>query len=255
VEAPTADNADLKDWAKKKGIDWTSDDSILAALKKSDQEFHKRQAERKAAEQKNPGFVQPAYTPPPPIPQGYQNQTLAQRQLLENVARQYNMPVEDAERLMAFNRDFFEAMSRPERERQEREIELIKRENQKNSVFRELASDPVLKKPEVALEFNKVIAAMQVEDPQSFEQDPNVYTRALDKTLLIIARRNLQGQPLEEGVPPVARLPTNPPPQRGGNSGGGASENEAGIDPVAFARMSLDDKKKVLEKAGLRAAY
>lgn len=249
------DSVDLKEWAKKRGIDWTTEDSVLAALRKSDQEFHRRQQERKAKEPANqPGYVPPAYNPPPAYtPPSYpQAQPPTNRAMLENLGRIYNMPPEDVERLMAFNRDFFQAASEQERNRLKAELDEIKRENIKNSVFRELSSDPAFRRPDVAVEYHKVLEDMQNNDPQAFEQDPNAYLRAYDRTLINIARRNLTGQPLEEGVPPIPKPPTNPPRPLGVGSGGGASENESGFDMRQFSKASVEEKARILEGMGLR---
>lgn len=263
AETATApkESGDFKEWAKKKGIDWTTDDSVLSALHKSDQEFHRKQAERKAQEkqvQQQPPYTPPSYAPPAPN-YGYQPAyQIPQRQLVENIARQYNMTPEDVERLAAFNRDFFETAMKTERERQAQDMDSIRVENQKNSVFRELSSDPVFRKPEVAIEYHRVLEEMQDQDPHSFEKDPNAYRRAFDRTLQNIARRNLEGRPLQEGNP-LNALPMTPPltPPRslGQGSGGGAYENENGIDAAQFGKLSVDEKRKVLERAGLIANY
>lgn len=257
---PVGENqVDLKEWAKKKGIDWTTEDSVLAALRKSDEAFHKRQQERKMKEPANqPGYIPPPYTnqqPPAyaPNPPYYPSQApVNNRTQLSNLARIYNMPEEDVERLIAFNRDFFQAVSEVERQKISKEMDEIKRENQKNSVFRELSSDPAFRRPEVAVEFSKVLEEMQNNDPHSFEVDPNAYLRAYDKTLINIARRNLEGQPLQEGIPPIARPPLTPPRPLGQASGGGALESESGIDIKAFSKASVEEKARILEGMGIR---
>lgn len=267
-QKPTNSNqVDFKEWARKKGIDWTTDTSILEALHKSDQEFHRKRAEERAKEVAQPPYNPPAYQPPQYVqpagyPPAYAPQPAYQpqmpRNVVENVARAYNMTVEDTERLAAFNRDFFEAAMQQERARQAREMEALKKENQKNSVFRELSSDPVFRQPEVAIEFHNVLDQMQTRDPNSFEQDPGTYKKAYDQALVNIARRNLEGKSLQEGIPPVARMmtpPSIPPRPLGTGSAGGASELENEIDPTQFAKLSLEEKRRVLEKAGLRPAY
>jgi hypothetical protein len=145
-----------------------------------------------------------------------------------------------------------------ERVKQQRELDGMRRENEKNSVFRELSSDPVFRQPEVAIEFHNVLDRMQNSDPSAFEQNPSAYKRAFETALQNIARRNLEGKSLQEGVPPLARMvvpPSMPPRPLGTGSGGGALENEQGIDPSQFAKLTLDEKRRVLEKAGLRPAY
>jgi len=251
VEVAKTTEVDLKEWAKKKGIDWTTEDTVLSALRKSDEQFHRKRQEEKSREQAQPPFVA---TPPPAYPT-YQPPPVNSRQFLENVARDYNMTVEDAERLMKFNHDFYQAVSKQDRERQQKEMEAIRRENQKNSVFRELSSDPVFRDPRVGQEFSLVLEEMQKSDPQSFEQDPNAYKRAYDRTLINIARRDLEGQPLQEGTSLIPKPPTNPPRPLGQGSGGGALENEGAIDPREFAKLSLEDKRRMLDRAGLRPAY
>jgi hypothetical protein len=264
AEGASDNSGDLKEWAKKKGIDWTTEESVLAALRKSDQAFHaKRQAEKAKeaatppyppppAQYPYPGYMQaPQYAPPPApayVP-GVPNRTV-----LENIARQYNMTVEDAERLATFNRDFFEVAIRSEREQWQRKMAEIERENQKNSVFRELSADPVMRRPDVAVEFHNVLEQMQDNDPRSFEEDPSVYRRAFDRALVNIARRNLEGQPLSEGVPPQAKPvtpPTTPPRPLGRSSAGGVFENENEITPEVWARMSATEQRAWFEQRGL----
>lgn len=247
----TAEDAALKDWAKKKGIDWTTDQDVLSGLRKSDQAFHEKRAKDKLTEPTNQ-YVPPPYTPPvyQPAPTPYAPNNL---QMLQNVARDYQMTVEDADKLIRFNRDFYAVASKEDREKHERELELIKRENRKNSVFRELSSDPALRQPHVAMEYQRVLEEMQASDPQSFEQDPNAYIRALDKAQINIFRRNLQGQELQEGVPPIAKLPLTPPRPLGMGNGGGASEDENSFDMKSYIEMPSSEKRKILEKMGLVA--
>lgn len=263
--AEESTNVDYKDWAKKKGIDWTTDDSVLSALHKSDQEFHKRQAERKAKEAVNTPNTS-AYNPPPaqvPFPpqNGYQNAYAPQNDqtVVNNLARQYNMAPEDIPKLAAWSKDFFEVAIKSERDRMNAEFESMRIENQKNSVFRELSQDPVFRNPEVGVEYHRVLEEMQAIDPQSFEKDPTAYRRAYDKTLQNIGRRNLEGKPLQEGVPPKARTiqpPSTPPRQLGIGSGGGALENESGFDREAYFNLkSPEEKKAMLAQMGLVSGY
>ncbi len=255
VEAPTNEELDFKVWAKKKGIDWTTDDTVLKALHMSDQQFHEKRAKEKVQENGQPRYVPPpppAYNPQPTY------QPMNDRIMNENLARQYNIPPEDMGRLLPLLKDFHQAASQADRVAFQEKMAKIERENQKNSVFRELSSDPVFRNPKVAIEFHSVLEAMQASDPESFELDPNAYKRAYDRALANIGRRDLEGQPLAEGVPPSARMmqpPTTPPRPLGQGSGGGALENENGIDAATFAKAPLEEKKRILEKAGLRPAY
>lgn len=250
-EANPQNSVDLKEWAKKKGIDWTSDDSVLKALHMSDQQFHeKRQKERSVERPNVPAYQPPVqYAPPayvPPAP--------SQQQVINNLARQYNRTPEDIEFLMSFNRDFYQVASQTDR----LEMERVKRETQKNSVFRELSSDPALKNPIVAAEFQRLLAESQNSDPESFEQNPTAYMKVRDAAIINYGRRNLEGQPLQEGVPPQARVvtpPTTPPRSYGNGSGGGAQENENTLTAEGFAKMTIAQKREVLEKAGLRPAF
>lgn len=260
AEQKPTENVDLKEWAKKKNIDWTTNESILAALRQSDQEWHKKRAEDLKREQTKPQPYAPSYPPISPQPYAYPQPPVVpnQRQVVENLARQYNMLPEDVERLAAFNRDFFEAASRSERERMEKEMEQIRRENEKISVFQELASDPVFRRPDVVTEFNAVLEEMRSRDPQSFEQNPTSYRIAFDRAVNNLGRRYLEGRGLQEGTPPQAipmTPPTTPPRPLGQGNAGGALENEQGIDPDTFRKLPLEEKRKVLERAGLRSAY
>ena len=252
------DQLDVKEWAKKKGIDWTTDESILKALHRSDQAFHeKRQRERQMEPANQPGYIPPAYTPPaPPVnyqpAPAYAQPPQNNRAMIENIARTYNMTADDAEKLLPMMKDFYEAANAVERKRIEEKMATLERENQKNSVFRELASDPAFRNPEVAMEYHKTLEEMQASDPRSFEEDPRQYVKVFDRALANIARRKLMGQPLQEAVPPIAKLPTNPPRQRGEASGGGALENENSMSSQQFARLSLKEQRDYLTALGLR---
>lgn len=254
-------SVDLKEWAKKRGIDWTTEESVLSALRKSDQEFHKRQAEKKVKEGAEVRPQAPYIPPTPPQnPYGYPSPYATQnpRQIIEELARQNNMTPEDFERVAKVSREVYEAAAQSDRARWQSEMESIKVENQKNSVFRELSADPVFRDPNVAVEFHNVLDQMQASDPNSFEKDPTQYKRAFDRALSNIGRRNLEGKQLVEGVPSPARgmtPPLTPPRSLGQGSGGGYQESESAIDPREFAKMSLEDKTKTLEKMGLRSTY
>lgn len=261
--AADANAVDLKEWAKKRGIDWTTEESVLSALRKSDQEFHKRQAEKKATERNVPPGS-PVYVPPQPpaYPNGYSQPAYVQpqnpRQIIEELARQANMTPEDFERVARVSREVYEAAAQADRMKWQSEMDAIKTENQKNSVFRELSADPVFRNPNVAVEFHNVLEQMQASDPTSFEKDPNQYKRAYERAVFNIGRRNLEGQPLSEGVSPIPSgmtPPSKPPREFGKGSGGGYNESESGIDPKEFAKASLEDKRKILEGMGLRPSY
>lgn len=250
-------DTDFQEWAKKKGIDWTTDDTVLAALHKSDQAFHRKRQEDKVKEEANRMPPQYSYSPPVTPPAYVSPAPQLPRATVEHMARLYNVTPEDFERMMLINRDFFEAAMQQERQKQNTKFEAIERENKKNSVFRELSLDPVFRKPQVAIEYHNVVESMQNANPQLFEEDPNAYKSAYEKALANIARRDLEGQQLTEGVPPMARnmIPTSPPKPLGQGSGGGSYENESAIDPKEFARLSVEDKKKVLLKMGLVQSY
>lgn len=254
-ERAAAESVELKEWAKKKGINWETEESVLSELRKRDQEFHRKQAERKAREATERPPVAPAWTPPPAYQPNFQGNPGVYappppRAVIENLARQYQMTPEDVERLATFNRDFFEAMMGRERQRQAQELETLKNENMKNSIFRELSADPVFRRPEMALEFHNVLEEMQEIDPRSFEQDPSAYRRAYDKALANIGRRNLEGNMAMNGLQ-TSQLPTMPPRALGTGSGGGREEREDAISANEFARLPVDEQKKVLEKMGL----
>ena len=272
TEKDTAQSVDYKEWAKKKGIDWTTEESILKALHMSDVKFHERQAERKAKEaiekgQSNwpPGYqapIPPQYPPNQPVFNGYQQPTYVpsnQRQIIEDLARQNNMTPEDFERVAKVSREVYEASAIADRQRWQSELEEIKRKEEKNSVFRELSSDPVFRRPDVAVEFHNILDQMQSADPQSFEKDPTQYKQAFDKAVNNLGRRYLEGRPLQEGVPLQANgvqvPPMTPPKPYGQGSGGGYNENENAINPEEFAKMSLKDKKALFERMGLRTQY
>ncbi len=190
---------------------------------------------------------QPAYQPP-----------VNQRQIVENMARDFNMTPDDVERIARFNYVQFQTMLDQQRQADAQKWEKIERENQKNSVFRELSTDPVFRRPEVAMEYFDVVERMQESDPQSFEQDPQRYKRAFEMALANIGRRQLEGRVLTEGVSPAAIAmtpPSTPPRALGQGSGGGFYENENAIDPASFAKLSVDDKRKFLEARGLVSQY
>lgn len=189
---------------------------------------------------------QPAYPPANPYPPYGAPDP---KQMAEELARQYEFAPEDVRRLAKFNRDQFEAMMAAERQRHAQELDAIKRENVKNSEFRELAADPVFRKPEVAMEFHNVLEKMQESDPDSFSQDPRAYRKAYDQALINYARRNLEGS-LPNTVQEF-QLPTNPPKPLGQGAGGGRDTNENGMTQAEFNALPVEEKRKVLDRMGL----
>lgn len=262
-------SVDSKEWAKKKWSidgDFQSADEILEALRKRDQQYHKDRPEQKAKEGVPPaGFQQQSYAPPayqPPVYQpqyGYQQPQAYQpipnpRAILEDLARQNNMLPEDFERVAKVSRAVYDAAAEQDRRSWQGELDRVKLDNQKNNVFRELASDPVFQRQDVRAEYAQVLEQMQNSDPQSFERDPEAYKRAFDRSLQNIARKQFEGRSLTEGVPPVA-LPTTPPRPLGQGSGGGAMANESGFDRNAWDKKSLKEKAADLDRLGLRTTY
>lgn len=253
--AKSPGGGDSLEWARKKGITWIDDSSIADALRKADQAFHEHRNKEK---EKLRGAPLPAYQPPvqyaPPPPYIPPNQP--NQNVLNQIAQTYGIPVEDTARIMPLINDFFAVAGQQQRADLKREIDSIRLEGEKNSVFRELSADPVFKNPIVGEEFHRVMEEMQTSDPQSFEH-PSAYKRAFHQAVFNIGRRNLEGRPLTEGVPLKSgpALPNMPPRALGNGSGGGASENEAAIDPQTFAKSSLEDKRKILEGMGLRPNY
>lgn len=255
---PTQESIDLKEWAKKKGYDLSTEESVLSTLRKADQVFHQRQAEKKAKE-----AVAPQYIPQQSqAPQNGNYQPYASpqnpRQILEDLAKQANMTPEDFERVARASRMVYDAAASQDRRRYDQELEAIKVENQKNSVFRELSADPIFRRPEVAMEYHQVLEEMQAQDPNSFEKDPTQYKKAYEKAVFNIGRRNLEGKPLVEGVPPQVNqgfIPTMPPKPLGQGSGGGQADNENEIDMKTWNNLSPTEKKKWFQERGLVSNY
>lgn len=257
--APSKESVGLKEWAKKKGYDLSTEESVLSTLRKADQVFHQRQAEKKAKEAVAPQYIPPqaqaypqnGYPPtyaPPPNP----------RQVLEELAKQANMTPEDFERVARASRMVYDAAASQDRQRYSQELEAIKLENQKNSVFRELSSDPVFRNPQFAMEYHNIVEEMQAADPTSFEKDPTQYRRAHERALSNIGRRNLEGKPLVEGVPPQVNtgfIPTTPPKPLGQGSGGGQGENENELDMKTWNNLSPTEKKKWFQDRNLVSNY
>lgn len=256
AEKATVQSVELNEWKKKKGINWDTPDSVALELRKLDQEFHRKRAEDlKVPDQRPPqsnGWTpQPTYPPPqpvnpyPPYVQPVQNQ----RQLVDNLARQYGVLPDDFEKIAAIQRDLTAAMMEQERQRHAKELDDMKRENIKNSEFRELSADPVFRRPEVAKAFHEVIEDLQGSDPASFSQDPYVYRKAFDRALTNIARRNLEGSVSVESSP--FQLPNTPPKPLGISAGGGRETNENSLTQAQFDRLSVDEKRQVLSQMGL----
>jgi len=252
------ESVELQEWKKKKGINWDTPDSVALELRKLDQEFHKKRAEelKQNGDQRPPqanGWTpQSVYVPQPPMNPypAYVPPVQNQRQIVENLARQYGVLPDEFEKITAIQRDLTAAMMEQERRRHAQELEDMKRENIKNSEFRELSADPVFRRPEVAKEFHEVIENLQSSDPSSFSQDPYVYRKAFDRALTNIARRNLEST-TQYNDSPAFQLPNTPPRLLGQGSGGGRDANENGLTQAEFDRLSVEDKRKVLSQMGL----
>ena len=255
TEKETAQSVELKEWKKKKGINWDTPDSVALELRRLDQEFHRKKAEEKKREAVERPAV-PAWTPPPaytPPPQNasYPAYTPPPRQLVENLARQYNMTPEDFERITAVQRDFTGAMLQAERQRHEKELEDMRRENIKNSEFRELSADPVFRNEEVMIEFHNALERAQMENPDSFSQDPYAYRKVYDQALQnIVRRRILERSDGSEIQGNGFQLPKNPPKPTG-SAGTGRMTNENSLSMAEFDRLSVDDKRKYMDRMGL----
>jgi len=246
-------SVDLQDWAKAKGVDWTSDTSVLEALRKSDIEFHRKREEKLKALAQNAPSVAPVapspYQPPYYQPTGYQPPPIQPNQvMLDNIARQYNMTPEDVERLLKFNRDQFEIMQRNYDQQIQRRFAEIQRDTNKNSIFQELSSDPIFRNPEVLNEWHRTVEEMQDRDPQSFE-DPSNYRRAYDETLKNIGRRYLQGNNTRSSKSDIFASPTNPP-RPTGTSGEGTMPNDSEMVPINYDRLSVEEQRAYLSKLG-----
>lgn len=269
------ESAALQEWKKKKGITWDAPDSVLADMRRKDQEYHaKRQKDLELERQRNP-YATPTYPypqpPVPPVPNyGYQpnglqpptgyppySPSVNPRQVVESLARDFNLPADDVERLARFNHAQFQAMIAEQQRQWQQKMTEFERENQKNAVFRDLSSDPTFRRLDVAREYHNVLDQLQESDPESFEQDPTVYRRAYDRALANIGRRYLEGNWSSESVQNQNGFtpPTNPPKPIGNGSAGGFYENENAIDAKAFADLPLEEKKKVLDRMGLRSTY
>jgi len=257
-EPKTTENVDLKEWAKTKGYNWIEDPDTLNGLRNMDKKYHEDRQKEREREKNQPVYNPPPYTPPsyPQYQQTFSSPPPTPQVNYDSLGREYEMPTDDARRLFKFNKDFYDAASATDRARWQKEFEEIKREQEKTSVFRDLSLDPALSQPNVKQEFQKVFIEMQNRNPDSFEQDPNAYKRVLDTALINIARRNLAGQPLEEGVSPIAKPPTMPPRQLGRGSGGGSVENEGEITMEIYSKLKTsEEKRKYLESRGLIASY
>jgi len=243
-------SVDLQNWAKSKGIDWTSDTSVLEALRKSDMEFHRKRQVEKSKDVSNmsaPAYQQsfqpPAQVPNPPIS--------LPRQAIGQIARSYNLAPEDAERLIAFNNDFMEAKLNQERARLQKEFDELKKSNAKNDIFRELSSDPAFKNPQVIHEYYRTIEELQERDPRAFDEDPSVYKRAYDQVLINYARRNLQGETLSFERNENSFLPPSTPPRSIGKGGTGEMHRESELSSEDFSRLSVEEQKTILSRMGL----
>ena len=259
VEASkSSKGGDSLEWAKKKGINWTTNEEILSAMQESDRLYHEKRQQDKIRQAANPPQpiyqppVAPQYAPPPP----YVPPVQANQAVLANIAQTYGIPIEDAARLMPLLNDFMQVAGRQQQAELKAQIDAIRIEGEKNSMFRELSSDPVFRNPVVGEEFHRVMDEMQASDPRSFE-NPTAYKRAFQQAVFNIGRRNLEGRSLQEGQPlsPGNSLPLTPPRPLGNGSGGGAVEDEQGIDSQAFAKLSLADKKAELLRRGIMAPY
>lgn len=242
------EEVDPIEWARKKGL--TSEESIARSLREMESEFHRRnQGKWQAPAQNAP---QPVTAPPPPSytapVQGYQQPSVPMqipRQLLENIGRQYNMNVDDAEKLLNFNRDFYESMMVNERKRHDQEMTEFRRENTRNSEFRSLMLDPAFKHPQVQMEVSRILK----EDPTAFEREPEPFKWAYKEALVEMARRNLQGnETTDSSNASMFTPPTKPPTQLGTSAGA----EPVGLSAQEFARLPVEDKAKILNQMGAR---
>lgn len=263
-EEPGNPAFDPKAWVEKKG--WKSPEDAARSLHEMEKRFHEKNEEvRRLKEQQQyapppnpyappvPGF-QPAYIPPPQLPQapyGYQQPPAPPSRLTpEQIAASYGMDVTDFERIAQLSRDMSEATVRRQAAEFQSWKEQIDRQNEKNADMTAVLGDPAFHDSAV----QKEVHDLMEKNPQLFnERRP--YSTALKEALALIGRRNtIRGATSYGSV----SLPTDPPKTAGSGSANGATNGRRSnvtLTPDAFKNLSLEEQEKVLKSQNAFKTY
>lgn len=250
VVAPSGEgDKATEEWMKKKGFKNVHE--MGRSLRNLERELSRRPKgpSERGTRIPRPEYPAPAYAPPAP---SYRPQP----QMVEDLAKQYNMDPEDLQRVAPLAADIAANAIRHQVQPLMKEVTRLNKQVARDAEIKGLESDPAYHNPDVQIEMYKVLE----EDPSIFQNEPAPYRYAFNEALGSIGRRILEGksQPskaLETKVPESGGEISKKPPvmARGSGPGGGGKSGKLAPTQLSrrdFASLPLAEKKRLLKEAG-----
>lgn len=234
------DKADeVDEWMRKKGFKSSRD--MAKSLRHLERKLHeKAKAMPRHEDQPNYGY-QPGYRQAPVTP------------TVEELARRYNLPPEDFERVMPLINDAADFKIRSGVQPLLNELNALKKEMARGREMDNLKEDPAFHNREVLKEMYQIIE----EEPSILEREPEPYNYAFNKALSNMGRRIIEGRaPTNDDIDETRTgIPTTPPPLgRGAASGSKGTPMRSRPNKMTqerFNSLSSADMEKYLASRGL----
>lgn len=233
--------ADINEWMKKKGF--RSVEDMANSLRNLERELSRRPA--KGLDETRPPAPDYQIQTPPPQPRYYPPQPN-----IEEIAKQYNLPAEDFERVMKVSKDISEFNVRMAVTPLAQEVQRLNAMLQKKASDEELERDPAYRNRLVMKEMYQIMES----DP-SIRDTPDPRRAAYQKALINLGRKYVDG--IEgSGVDQEERsgLPTTPPPvgKTGQGSKGSHMKTVVGkMTQEKFNSLSAEQMEKYLAQHGV----
>lgn len=237
-------DAEIEGWMKKKGFKSVSD--MAKSLRHLERKLHEkgRQPEQREIE---PRFE---YQAPP------QARPMVSSPSLEELAKRYNLPPEDFERVMPLINDATDLKMRMGIQPLAQEVKVLRRELARERELKSLEEDPHFHNREVLKEVYQIIE----NDPTILQREPEPYQYAYKEALANMGRRFVEGMtPSSENQDDTRKgLPRTPPPLgRGAASGSKGSPLKSPSTKMTqekFNSLSSAEMEKYLASRGLMKA-
>lgn len=253
--APTS--SEEPEWqkvAREKG--WKTPEDAVRSYQNLEKEFHARNQQMRQQQQPPQVVYQqppPAYTPYQQMPI-YQPPMVPQPNLVEELAQRYNIPTEDAKRLLPFVGEIANAAAMNAAAQVERRyapvVQNLSQKVKRQDEMMEIVQDPAMRNPRVQFEVNRILQ----ENPTAFQSEEQPLRWALDRALRNIAQESIRAdQAFNSGsIPGFSMTPPVTAGSGSGNRGGVVSqEPSADIAGNYFKLKTADEKREYLRAMGV----